>query len=76
MCSATGEGMNEGWLTDNDDFLYFKYKKDALKWCTDNGYEDLNDAFLQDAIFWTQWDDETDREYIEIDGVLTEIENI
>jgi hypothetical protein len=47
ICSVTGEQMNEGWVTNlhgSQDF-YFKYEKDALNWCIENGFSSLEEAF-------------------------------
>ena len=34
QCSITNEGMNEGWY-DEDEGIYFKYKKDVVKYTKD-----------------------------------------
>lgn len=75
QCDVTLEGMNEGWVVGDGD-AYFKYEKDALEWATDVGYANLEEAYEDDAIYWTEWDDETDRQYIEIDGVLCDVEDL
>lgn len=54
QCSVTGEGMNEGWVG-NDGEVYFKYANDALQWCIDRGYRDIDDAYADDVIYWTDW---------------------
>ena len=72
VCDVTNEGMNEGWVF-GDGEGYFKYEKDALEWAIANGYADLDEAYEDDAIYWTEWED--DFAYVEIDGVLTEIDN-
>ena len=71
-CSVTGEGMDEGWVTENTD-EYFKYEQDALKWCKQNGYKSIKKAYKEEAIYWTEWQE--DYQYIVKKGVLTEIEN-
>ena len=53
-CSITGEGMNEGWVG-NDGEVYFKYGHDALQWCIDRGYRDIDDAYADGIIYWTDW---------------------
>jgi len=55
VCDITGEPMTEGWLA--DDSIYFKYEKDAIAWCIENGYESIDDAYECDAIYWTEWED-------------------
>ena len=46
QCSITDEGMNQGWI-DEDTGVYFKYKKDAVKYIRDlmlNTYESEGDS--------------------------------
>jgi hypothetical protein len=71
-CSVTHEAMDEGWITENTD-EYFKYEQDALNWCKQNGYKSIKQAYKDEAIYWTEWQD--DYHYIVKKGVLTEIEN-
>jgi len=54
ICSITGEEMNEGWVAEDGE-LYFKYQKDAVAWCVSYGYKDLQEAFDDEAIYWTKW---------------------
>lgn len=72
-CDATGQGMNEGWVV-GDGEQYFKYEDDAKKWAVSAGYANLDEAFDDDAIYWTEWEEEFDYEYVEVDGVLQEID--
>ena len=46
--------MNEGWCAARGE-RYFKYKDDAVKWCTKHGYASLDDAYADEAIFFTIW---------------------
>ena len=71
-CSVTDEGMNEGWTNDacGD---YFKYEKDALQYCKDNGCETLDEAVEQDLLYWTEWEAD-DHQYAVVSGVLREID--
>ena len=55
ICSITDEEMTEGWVV-NDGELYFKYEKDALAWCIENEYEDIQSAYHDDVIYWTEWE--------------------
>jgi len=55
VCDITGEPMTEGWVA-NDGEMYFKYEKDALAWCIENGYESIEDAYENEAIYWTEWE--------------------
>ena len=78
--------MNEGWINEQTD-EYFKNKVDAVKHIKELMDEDefltfggkrSDDDILEVGynfynIYWTEWDD-SDAEYEEINGVLTEIE--
>lgn len=69
QCSATGEGMNEGWIV-NDGEYYFKYEEDALAHAKEMGYADLDEAYDNEEFYYTEWEDEDDYEYELIDGKL------
>lgn len=71
-CSVTGEPMNEGWVV-RDGEEYIKYEKDAIKWATDNHYDDLEQAFEDEVIYWTQWCKD-DHQYVVEGGFLVEID--
>lgn len=74
-CSATGVGMNEGYVF-NDGEAYFLNKEDAETYAKGIGFLDLDEAFLHEAYYWTEWTDESDYQYIESpDGQLIEINN-
>ena len=75
-CSITGEGMNDGWFVVDESDDYFKYEKDILKICIDAGYENLEDAYEDDFMYYTDWDVETDCEYIFTNGHLVEFNSI
>lgn len=53
-CDVTGELMNEGWCAADGEY-YFKYKDDAVKWCIEHGYVGLDDAYADEAIYFTIW---------------------
>ncbi len=55
-CDITHEGMNEGWVTEDD--KYIKYESDVLKWCEKKKYESLDEAYDDGAIYYTEWDPE------------------
>jgi hypothetical protein len=74
QCSVTGEGMNEGWVFGDGD-KYAKYEHDAWGIASDYGYESIDDAYNDDACYWTEWEDEDDYQYQLIDGKLVEIED-
>lgn len=71
-CSITGEGMNEGWVF-GDGEEYAKYEKDALNLLKEYWYDSLEDAYKNNAVYWTCWEDEDDYQYQMIDGQLIEI---
>jgi len=48
--------MNQGWVGD-DGCVYFKYEKDALQWCIGRGYRDIDDAYVDDVIYYTEWEE-------------------
>ena len=82
QCSITGEGMNEGYLVNDDTCV--KYEADLIKlirsWGADE-YNELSDEFIlneaydNEEYFWTAWEDESDYQYEEVNGKLIEIEN-
>ena len=81
-CDVTGEGMNEGYLVNDD--TYVKYEADLIKlirsWNVDE-YNELSDEFIlnesynNEEYYWTVWEDESDYQYEEVNGKLIEIEN-
>jgi len=80
QCSITGEGMNEGYLVNED--TYVKYEADLIKlirsWNVDeyNVLSDdfiLNEAYNNEEYFWTAWEDESEQQYEEVNGKLIEI---
>lgn len=74
QCSATREGMDEGWYAEND-VLYFKYKEDVLKYVATLGYNSIDDAYDDELIYYTSWNDD-DWRYVEIKGELYDIETL
>lgn len=71
-CSVTGEGMNEGWVVNDGDY-YFKNEEDALAHAISMGYEDLDEAYEGDAIYYTEWEDKEDYEWQIVNGKLVEL---
>ena len=57
QCSITGEGMNDGWVI-NDGEMYLKYENDVFLWAKENGCDTLEEAFDDDVIYYTEWEDE------------------
>jgi hypothetical protein len=73
QCSITGEGMNEGWVF-GDGEEYVKYEQDAVNLLKEYWYESLEDAYKNNAVYWTSWEDEDDYQYQMINGQLEEIQ--
>jgi hypothetical protein len=74
QCSATLEGMNEGYCFGDGEY-YAKHEADALKYAQSIGYKTLEEAYDDDAYYWTEWEDEDDFQYEVIDGKLVEIDS-
>ncbi len=53
-CDVTHEGMWEGWCI-NDGESYIKHEADALKCATDAGYKDIEQAYEDEFMYWTDW---------------------
>jgi len=109
-CSATGEGMNEGWCF-GDGAYYAKYYNDMIAelrrdydyvlegFNSIGAYEllcyideaelsvirenmdrgEISDeallymAYACDYVYWTEWCVDNDAQYVETDGILTEL---
>ena len=72
-CDITGEGMNEGYCI-QDGMMYIKGHHDMLQHITDEtDFETIEEAYDEEYYYYTEWKDEDEYEYIEINGVLTEI---
>ena len=71
-CDATGVGMNEGWVVSDGEY-YVANESDAIKWCLANGYESLEDAYEHDAIYYTAWEDDDDKQYADNGRGLVEV---
>jgi len=81
QCDLTSEGMNEGWVW-SDGLHYTKYYDDTIKILrTDHPTKkELSDDELmewaveeEDLLYYTDWEDEDDYIYEEINGVINEI---
>ena len=80
-CSITGEGMNEGYLV--GDCTCVKYEKDLITLIRSWGDKEFNSAsdeyilaesYKLEEYFWTEWEDESEYQYEEINGKLIEIQ--
>ena len=71
-CSLTGEGMNKGWvISDGDD--YAKYEEGAVELVERMGYNSIQEAYDDNFVYYTTWEDESDFQYELVDGELEEI---
>jgi hypothetical protein len=90
-CDITGEGMNSGWYDENHKGIsYIKKREDIIKHIKDIIAQDdefknelptitedrlFEIAYNHYGIYWTEWEDENDYQFIEgKDGKLIEIE--
>jgi hypothetical protein len=74
-CDITGEGMNEGFCF-GDGEVYIKNDDElALAEVKKMGYDSLNEAYEDEAYYFTTWEDESDYQYIVKDGKLIDIED-
>lgn len=71
-CSITGVGMNEGYCF-GDGIAYAATRKAAIQIAKEWGYKSLNQAYEDEAYYWTEWDDD-DHQYEVVDGELVELE--
>ena len=77
-CSFSGNGMNEGWYIYGE---YYSTQEMADEVAAFNGYADFAEMYRaeggddNDEAYYTEWEDEDDYQYEEINGVLTEIDN-
>ena len=55
--SVTREPMWEGWYFDGLSGSYVKHEHMAIAICKANGYEGLDDAFEDEFVYWTDWND-------------------
>jgi len=68
ICSVTGRGMWDGWVF-GDGEQYACDEMSANKIANELGYKDIEEAYEDDACYYTDWQD-CDPEYIEINGVF------
>jgi hypothetical protein len=71
-CDATGKGMNEGYVF-GDGLMYFAQKEDAEKYAKEIGYDSLDEAYDDDAYYFTEWEEIDDDYYYDEDGNEYEI---
>lgn len=56
-CTITGQGMNEGWYCEGLD-TYIKTEADAINFVNQHTYADLECAYNDEFIYYTEWDSE------------------
>jgi len=56
VCDATNEGMNEGYCF-GDGEAYFKHEADALNYAKSIGYVTLDEAYNNEAYYYTEWEE-------------------
>lgn len=72
-CTLTNQGMNEGWVV-NDGEKYIANEKNAIDICLGAGYSSIEEAYEDEFIYFTEWEDEDEYQYEWVDGKLIEIE--
>ena len=72
-CSWSGKGMNEGWVIFGE---YYSTIEMADEVAAFNGYADFEEMYKaenREDVYYTQWEDESDYQYEEVNGELIEI---
>ena len=54
-CSITHQPMFDGWVTTN--YIYIKTEGDAIQYAKERGYANLQEAFDDDYMYYTDWND-------------------
>jgi hypothetical protein len=65
--SVTGKGMNDGYCFGDGDF-YCVSGLDALQKCEELGYKTMEEAFEDEAYYWTTWEAEEEETYFDENG--------
>ena len=67
-CSVCNSGMNDGYVIKDKDEYFCSTK------CLFSSYfyHEYQKMMLNDAMYWTEWDVESDAEYEMIDEILTD----
>jgi hypothetical protein len=67
-CDITGRGMNEGYCF-GDGEQYACDEASALQIAQQYGYDNLDDAYKDDAYYYTEWSEyDIDDEYFDAEG--------
>ena len=72
-CDVTGKGMNEGWCF-GDGEQYASTEEAAQEIAEGRGFESVDEAYKHDDCYWTEWEDKSEYQYLEVDGKLIEIQ--
>jgi hypothetical protein len=76
VADDTGKGISVGWIAGDGD-AYFETEKGAKKYAKEMGYKNLQDAYDDGAIYYTEWDEseiEDQGFYYTADGEEVELE--
>ena len=73
-CDVTGRGMNEGYCF-GDGEMYACDETSALLIAKEYGYNNLDDAYDNDAYYYTEWDEIDDDEWYDEDGSIHIFDN-
>lgn len=73
-CEVTHKGMSEGYLI--AEHMPVATEEEALKICKDAGYTSIDEAYEDDYIMHTSWEDENEWQYVEVDGKYYVIEDL
>lgn len=56
LCEVTNKGISKGWIVNEGD-LYIGDEHNALKHAKANGFESLQEAYDEDFMYFTEWED-------------------
>lgn len=70
-CSQTGEGMEKGWYCEGCG-KYFKYKLHAAAHAIGHGFKDMDEAYKDGFMYYTEWEELDEDENYLLDGTLVE----
>jgi len=65
--SVTGKGMNEGFCFGDGDF-YCESEEDAITQSKKLGYNTLNEAYEDEAYYFTNWEVEEGENWFNLEG--------
>jgi len=75
ICSVTGLGMNEGWcFAEGEEYAHDQNAADKL--AINYGYKNASEAVKEGAAYWSQWLDDEDVSYVEINGIFYNIDEL